>query len=101
MTTSKIRIYITGALNSYSRVVEVEAWGVAAAGNIPPTVSITGPTEGASFAAPASTTISATANDNGGTVTSVAFYANGTLIGTDASAPTACPGTTSRRATTR
>ncbi|HKW01637.1 MAG TPA: Ig-like domain-containing protein [Vicinamibacterales bacterium] len=91
VTTSKIRVYITSALNTYSRAVEVEAWGVAAAGNIPPTVSITGPTEGTSLAAPATTTITATANDNGGTVTSVAFYANGTLIGTDASSPYSVP----------
>ena len=91
MTTTKIRIYVTSALNGYSRVIEVEAWGMAAAGNMPPTVSITSPTEGASFAAPANTTISAIANDNDGTVTSVAFYANGTLIGTDASSPYSVP----------
>ena len=30
VTTSRIRVHITGALNGYSRVVEVEAWGVAA-----------------------------------------------------------------------
>src|ERR1043166_9137532 len=27
ITTSKIRVYITGALNGFSRVMEVEAWG--------------------------------------------------------------------------
>ena len=91
VTTSKIRIYITSALNTYSRAVEVEAWGVAATGNVPPTVSISGPTEAASFAAPADVTISATASDNGGTVTSVAFYANGALIGTDTSSPYSVP----------
>jgi len=30
VTTSKIRIYITSSLNGYSRVIEVETWGVAA-----------------------------------------------------------------------
>ena len=30
VTTSRIRVHITGALNGYSRVVEVEAWGVPA-----------------------------------------------------------------------
>jgi hypothetical protein len=30
VTTTRIRIFITAALNSYSRAVEVEAWGVAA-----------------------------------------------------------------------
>jgi len=33
VTTSKIRVYITGALNGYSRVIEVEAWGVPAGGS--------------------------------------------------------------------
>ncbi len=28
VTTTKIRVYITGALNGYSRVMEVEAWGI-------------------------------------------------------------------------
>jgi hypothetical protein len=27
LTTSKIRIYITGAVNTWSRITEVEAWG--------------------------------------------------------------------------
>jgi hypothetical protein len=30
VTTSKIRLLITGGLNGYSRVMEVEAWGAAA-----------------------------------------------------------------------
>jgi hypothetical protein len=30
VTTTKIRIHITGFLNGFSRVMEVEAWGVAA-----------------------------------------------------------------------
>jgi hypothetical protein len=30
VTTSKIRILVTSALNLYSRVMEIEAWGVAA-----------------------------------------------------------------------
>jgi hypothetical protein len=33
VTTSKIRVYVTGALNGYSRVIEVEAWGVPAGGS--------------------------------------------------------------------
>jgi hypothetical protein len=27
VTTTRIRVFITGALNGYSRVIEVEAWG--------------------------------------------------------------------------
>lgn len=30
ITTTKIRVHITAPLNGYSRVLEVEAWGVAA-----------------------------------------------------------------------
>jgi hypothetical protein len=30
ITTTRIRVFVTGALNGYSRVVEVEAWGVPA-----------------------------------------------------------------------
>ncbi len=87
VTTSKIRVYVTSALATYSRIVEVEAWGVAAAGNVPPSVSITSPANGATFAAPADITVSATAGDQDGTVTSVAFYGDGALIGVDTTSP--------------
>ncbi len=56
-------------------------------GNLSPAVSITSPASGASFTAPANVTISANASDSDGTVSSVAFYANGALIGTDTSSP--------------
>ena len=52
-----------------------------------PTVSITSPTEGSSFSAPASVTINATAADADGTVTKVDFYNGATLLGTDATSP--------------
>ena len=32
ITTSKIRVYVSNALNGYSRITEVEAWGVPAGG---------------------------------------------------------------------
>jgi glucose/arabinose dehydrogenase len=48
--------------------------------NNPPTVSITSPTNGAAFTAPAGITISASASDDG-TVTNVAFYDGATLLG--------------------
>ena len=54
--------------------MEVEAWGTNAAGgppsNVPPTVSITSPTEGATFTSPASLTVNATAADSDGSVAS-------------------------------
>lgn len=52
--------------------------------NVPPTVAITAPANGASVFL--STTIQATASDNNG-VTQVAFYDGTKLIGTDTSAP--------------
>jgi regulation of enolase protein 1 (concanavalin A-like superfamily) len=60
---------------------------VTTAVNKPPTVSISGPTGGATYTAPASITINATAADADGSVAGVAFYANGQLLGSDASSP--------------
>ena len=51
-----------------------------------PSVSLTSPAPGAGFGAPATINLSATATDDGA-VTHVAFYANGTLIGSDATSP--------------
>ncbi|WP_439879893.1 Ig-like domain-containing protein [Pontibacter sp. MBLB2868] len=52
-----------------------------------PFVSITSPSNGATFSSGASVTIAANASDPDGSVTKVDFYANGTLIGTDTSSP--------------
>jgi beta-glucanase (GH16 family) len=52
-----------------------------------PTCSITSPVEAASFTAPASITIDATAADADGTVIQVEFYNGATLLGTDATSP--------------
>jgi subtilisin family serine protease len=87
LTTSRIRVYVTGALNGYSRIMEVEAWGIADGSNTPPTVSMASPAEGAAFTAPANITIDADANDPDGNIQQVAFYANGTPIGTDVASP--------------
>ena len=54
---------------------------------VPPTVSLTAPTSGASFAAPAMLALSATAADIDGTVTNVAFYQGSTLLGNATTAP--------------
>jgi hypothetical protein len=56
-------------------------------GNVPPTVSISGPASGATFSAPATVTIQASAADSDGSVSRVDFYANGTLLGGDTSSP--------------
>lgn len=52
-----------------------------------PTVSITNPTGGAVLAAPASVQIQADATVSGGSVTNVAFFANGAPLGSDQLAP--------------
>jgi len=56
-------------------------------GNTPPTVSLTAPANGATFAVGANITISATASDANGSVTSVQFFRNGVSIGTDTTSP--------------
>jgi hypothetical protein len=56
-------------------------------GNVLPTVSITSPASGATYTAPASITINATAADSDGTVTKVDFYQGATLLGTDTTSP--------------
>jgi hypothetical protein len=89
VTTTRIRVFVTSALNGFTRMVEVEAWGVSGSGggNTPPTVSITSPAAGATYTAPAAITVSATAADSDGSIASVAFFANGSAIGTDTSTP--------------
>ena len=52
-----------------------------------PTVSISSPTNNATFPAPTNLTISATATDGDGTITNVEFYAAGFLIGRDTTSP--------------
>jgi hypothetical protein len=52
-----------------------------------PFVSLDSPTNGASFTAPANITLSATASDSAGQITSVDFFAGNTLIGRAISAP--------------
>jgi hypothetical protein len=59
----------------------------AASTNAPPTVAITSPASGSSFAAPATINIAASAADANGSVTRVDFYAGSTLIGSDTSSP--------------
>jgi len=53
----------------------------------PPSVSVTAPAGGASFSAPATVDLTATASAAQGTIASVAFYANGSLLHTDTAAP--------------
>ncbi|CAN5864463.1 hypothetical protein BH24ACI4_BH24ACI4_08120 [soil metagenome] len=72
---------IVGNLN-YLRVVSGST-----PSNTPPTVSLTSPASGATFTAPATINLAATASDADGTVAKVEFYSGTTLLGTDTSAP--------------
>jgi hypothetical protein len=54
---------------------------------VPPTVSITSPSNGASFSAPASFTLTANAAVTGGTVTNVEFFAGNTSLGHATTSP--------------
>ena len=55
--------------------------------NASPTVSLTSPANGATFAAPAAVTLSATATDADGTITKVEFFQGTSLINTDTVSP--------------
>ena len=55
--------------------------------NSSPTVSITSPNDGATYTAPASITITATAADSDGTIAAVRFYSGMTLLNTDSASP--------------
>jgi acid phosphatase type 7 len=55
--------------------------------NVPPTVSLSSPTNASSFTAPAAITLAATAADSDGTVARVEFFHGNTLIATDTTAP--------------
>lgn len=57
------------------------------AANVPPMVSITNPTSGTVFSAPASLTLKASATDSDGSVTNVKFLNGTTLLGNVAAAP--------------
>lgn len=57
------------------------------AANINPVVSITTPASNATFTAPASISITASASDSDGTISNVQFYNGATLIGSDATFP--------------
>ncbi len=56
-------------------------------GNQPPSVSLTSPAAGASFMAPATISLSATASDPGGSIARVEFYRGTTRIASDTTSP--------------
>lgn len=67
-------------------VLEI-GYSTASTENIPPTVTIITPTNGASFTAPATVTITAEANDSDGTIARVQFFSGTNLLGSDETSP--------------
>ena len=55
--------------------------------NQPPSAALTAPANGATFTAPATITINATAADTDGTIARVDFYSGTTLVGSDTTSP--------------
>ena len=80
----EVRIY--GRVLSQGEI-QTDMGGPGTAPNVPPTVSLTTPVGGATFTAPATIAIAATAADSDGTVAKVDFYAGATLVGTDTTSP--------------
>ena len=72
---SKPLIQIGGSAGAITNMV--------GAANQPPTVALTSPTNNASFTAPATITLTATASDTDGSISKVEFYQGANLIGTD------------------
>jgi len=70
-----------GPVGSASRTISVQG------ANTPPSISISSPSEGAIFPAPASIPIAVNAADPDGTVTLVQYFANGALIGASSVSP--------------
>ena len=65
----------------------VTARGGTTGANQPPTVALTSPAASATYTAPATMTVSASASDTDGTITKVDFYRGSTLIASDSTSP--------------
>jgi phosphatidylserine/phosphatidylglycerophosphate/cardiolipin synthase-like enzyme len=84
--TLKVDSMSAGGLVGNVNYIRVSAQG-STAPNSPPTVSLTSPANGATFTAPATINLAATASDADGTVAKVDFFSGTTLLNTDTSAP--------------
>ncbi len=77
-----------GTLSSSDVSFDLELLAIQSADtNVHPVVSLTAPPNGQLVGAPASLTLAAAATDADGTVTNVAFYANGTKLADDPTTP--------------
>jgi len=84
-----VQIKLEAVQNSqeWGRFDLVELTASGGPGNQPPTVSITSPSEGATFTEGDNITINADASDSDGSVTLVEFFQSSTKLGEDASSP--------------
>lgn len=76
---------VVNGVNGTKTAVTASVFG--SSSNIYPTVSITSPTDDATFESAAPVTISASAEDTDGTISKVDFYNGNTLLFSDADAP--------------
>jgi len=79
--------YSLNAVATDDRNATTTSAAVAITVNALPTVSITAPTAGATFGAPANITVTATAADADGTIAKVDFYQGAILLGTATASP--------------
>ncbi len=79
-----VRLYLLAPLGSIVPE-EVEVYG--AVGNLPPTVSLTSPTNNAQFSEGNTITLAATAADADGSIQKVEFYQGDTWLGEDSTGP--------------
>jgi hypothetical protein len=82
-----VGIAVTAHASTGLASTHVDHFSVAASTNQPPSVSLTQPSAGASFTAPATITLSATAADPENQLSHVQFYSGSTLLATDTTAP--------------
>src|ERR1035441_4866092 len=82
-------IYLNVQFTSWGQRTGGFSWqrSTPASADMPPTVAITSPTNGASFTAPANVPITATANESDGSVTNVQFFDGATSLGNDTTSP--------------
>ena len=83
LSTTKIRILVNAALNTWSRITEVEAWTARAPVNQPPSATLTAPADNSTTRRRQPIALTATASDPdaGDTIDHVTFFANGNQIG--------------------